>query len=183
MGDFSTPFGLRQVKIVPLSDAGVEIADAAVFLPAGRTFSFAETEEFETLQGGDRTVASHGNGPTVGWELEGGGISLDAWKALSGGIVTKTGTGATTVTKFTKKTSHSRPYFNVYGRAISDSGGDFHMVVYRCKADGDLEASLENGSFLLTAASGTGFGNETTEDLYDFVSNDTVKPLTLATTP
>lgn len=183
MSSFATPFGLRQVKLVPLNAAGAEIAEEAVLLPASRTFSFSETESFETLEGGDRTVASHGAGPTVGWELEGGGISLDVWKVLSGGTIVESGVSPNTIRKFTKKTSDSRPYFNTYGRAISDSGGDFHMVVYRCKADGDLEASMENGSFLLTAASGTGFGHDETEELYDFVHNETATALSVTTTP
>lgn len=174
-----TPFGLRQVKIVPVNALGVEMEDEAVFLPASRTFGFAESEEFETLTGGDRTVASRGAGPTVGWELEGGGISLEAWKALSGGTITTTGTTPDRVTKFTKKTSDARPYFNVYGRALSESGGDFQMVVYRCIADGDLEATMEGGAFLLTAASGNGYGNESTELLYDFLEHETATPLTL----
>ena len=52
------PFGLRQVKLVPLNDAGAEVTASAVFLPASRTFSFSEAEDFETLEGDDRTVAS-----------------------------------------------------------------------------------------------------------------------------
>lgn len=180
LSGYALPFGLRQVKLVPLDNAGTEITADAVFLPASRTFSFSEAEEFQTLQGDDRTVASHGSGPTASWDLEGGGISLDVWAILSGGTVTESGVSPATVRTFTKKTSDSRPYFNVYGRAISDNGGDFHMVVYRCKADGDLEAELANGAFQLTAASGTGFGNESTEKLYDFLHNETATPLVLS---
>lgn len=180
LGDYALPFGLRQVKLVPLDDAGEEITASAKFLPASRTFSFGETEEFETLQGDDRTVASHGSGPTTSWDLEGGGISLDVWKILSGGTIVSSGTTPAAVRTFTKKTSDSRPYFNVYGRSISDNGGDFGMVCFRCKADGDLEAELSNGSFQLTTASGTGFGNLTDEKLYDFIHSETATPLTLA---
>lgn len=178
---YSLPFGLRQVKLTPINEAtGALITASAVFLPASRTFSFSETEDFEELQGDDRTVASHGAGPVVEWELEGGGISLAVWKVLSGGTITESGTTPAAVKKFTKKTSDSRPYFQVEGRAISDNGGDFHGVVYRCKADGDLEAEMANGSFLLTSASGKGYGDLTTEDLYDWVQNETAVPLTLA---
>lgn len=179
LAGYAIPFGLRQVKLVPLDAAGVEVKASAVFLPASRTFSFSDTEDFETLEGDDRTVASHGAGPTVSWDLEGGGISLEAWKIMGGGTVASTGTAPSAVKTFTKLTTDSRPYFNVYGRAISDNGGDFEAVVYRCKADGDLEGSLENGSFLLTAASGTGFGNETDAKLYEFKHREVAVPLTL----
>ena len=172
------PFGLRQVKLVPLTAAGVEIPAQAQVLPASRTFSFSEAEDFETLDGNDQRIASHGSGPTVSWDLEGGGISLEVWKILSGGTIASSGTTPAQVKTFTKKTSDARPEFNVYGRAVSDSGGDFQMVVYRCKADGDLEAELSNGSFLLTSASGTGMGNLSDQKLYDFVHRETAVPLT-----
>lgn len=176
---YALPFGLRQVKLVPLDAAGAEITASAVFLPASRTFSFSETEEFEELQGDDKTVASHGAGPLVEWDLEGGGISLAVWKVLAGGTITSSGTTPAAVSTFSKKTSDARGYFNVYGRAISDNGGDFNMKVYRCKADSDLEAELSNGAFLLTSASGKGYGDLTTEKLYDFIQNETAVPLVI----
>lgn len=177
---YALPFGLRQVKLTPLKDDGTLDTANAQFLPASRTFSFSETEEFEELQGDDRIVASHGGGPTVEWELEGGGISFAVWKILAGGTVTESGTTPATSRKFTKKTSDSRPYFQVEGRAISDNGGDFHATVFRCKADGDLEGELANGSFFLTTASGKGYGNESTEELYEFVQNEVPVPLTIS---
>lgn len=174
VSDVALPFGLRQVRLVPLAADGTEEVARAQALPASRTFSFSESEDFENLDGDDRRWASHGAGPVVEWELEGGGINLDTWAILSGGTVTSTAGKKS----FTKLVTDQRPYFNVYGRAISDSGGDFHMVVFRCKADSGLEASMENGSFLLTTASGTGVGEDkpTGAKLYDFVQNETETP-------
>jgi hypothetical protein len=180
LAEYAIPFGLRQVKLVPLDDAGDEVTAEAVFLPASRTFSFAEAEDFETLEGDDRTIASHGAGPTVDWDLEGGGISLAAWKVMAGGANVSSGTTPAMIKTYTKKTSDSRPYFNVYGRAISDNCGDFETRVYRCKADGSLEGNLENGSFLLTSASGKGYGNLDDEKLYEFLHRETGVPLTIS---
>lgn len=177
LAGYALPFGLRQVKLTPLDADGSK--GTPVFLPASRTFSFAEAEDFETLEGNDRTEASHGAGPTVDWDLEGGGISLAVWKILSGGTTTATGVTPSAVNTYTKKTSDSRPYFEVEGRAISDNGGDFVAQVFRCKADGDLEIELAGGSFLLTAASGKGYGDPVTEELYKFKHNETATPLTL----
>lgn len=180
LAEYAIPFGLRQVKLVPLDNAGDEVDAEAVFLPASRTFSFAEAEDFETLEGDDRTIASHGAGPTVDWELEGGGISLAAWKVLSGGAVVSSGVSPAAIKTYTKLTSDARPYFNVYGRAISDNGGDFETQVKRCKADSSLEGNLENGSFLLTSASGKGYGDESTGELYKFIHRETAVPLTIS---
>lgn len=170
---YSLPFGLRQVKLTPIDASGALVTGSAVFLPASRTFSFSETEDFEELQGDDQTVASHGAGPVVEWELEGGGISLAVWKILAGGTTTASGVSPNAKNTFTKLATDQRPYFQVEGRAISDNGGDFHGLVYRCKADGDLEAEMANGSFLLTNASGKGYGDLSTGKLYDFIHNET----------
>ncbi|MCA1800471.1 MAG: hypothetical protein LC687_04970 [Actinobacteria bacterium] len=175
---YALPFGLRDVKIQPLLADGTPDG-AKIDLPASRVFSFKETEDYEELEGDDTTVASHGKGPVVEWELEGGGISLAVWKALSGGTTTAGGITPNATNTYSKKNTDARPYFDVEGQAISDSGGDFHTEVYRCKADGDLEANMENGSFMLTSASGKGYGNLTTGDLYDFVHNESVTPITV----
>lgn len=169
------PFGLRDVKLKPISDTGV--LGTLVDLPVARTFSFTESEDFETLQGDDSTAASHGSGPTVSWDLESGGMNFEAFKVMAGGTITSTGTAPAQKKVYSKLTTDSRPYFQVEGQAISDSGGDVHCVVYRCKADGDLAGEFGNGAFFLTSASGTGFGDTTgttpTNKLYDFVQNET----------
>lgn len=174
------PFGLRDVKLTPIAADGT--LGTQVDLPAARTFSFSETEDFESLEGDDITIGSHGKGPIVEWELEGGGISLAAWKVLSGGTSATSGVTPATKNTYTKLVTDARPYFQVEGQAISDSGGDYHCVVYRCKADGDLEANMENGSFLLTSASGKGYGDTVgatpTNKLYDFVQNETAAAIT-----
>lgn len=167
------PFGLRDVKLWALDAAGARTG-SGVDLPVSRTFSFNETEDFEELEGDDVTAASHGAGPKVEWELESGGISLNAYKIMAGGTNVTTGSGPTEKTTFTKLNTDQRPYFEVEGQAISDSGGDVHAVVYRCKADGDLEGSFENGAFFLTKAKGKGYGSVINGKLYEFIQNASV---------
>lgn len=168
------PFGLRDVKLVPILADGTLDGTNAVDLPVSRVFSFKETEDFEELKGDDKTQVSHGAGPIVEWELEAGGISFEAYKVMAGGSIASTGVTPDQIKTYTKTTAQSRPYFQVEGQAISDSGGDVHTIVYRCKADGDLEGSFENGSFLLTKAKGKGYGDpEQSDKLYEFVQNET----------
>ena len=171
------PYGLRDVKIRPITSvAGVETVGAGVDLPVSRTLSFSETEEFQELRGDDKVQASHGSGATVEWSLESGGISLAAYAVMAGGVVTTTGTGATLKNTYNKKVTHSRPYFQVEGQSISDSGGDFHTLIYRCKADGSLEGEQADGAFWLTKASGKGYSNST-DDVYDFIENATTEAI------
>lgn len=164
------PYGLRDVKVRPIDDAGV--VGASVDLPASRTFSFSEAEDFEELRGDDKVIAIRGKGPKVEWELESGGISLEAWKIMGGGTVSSTGVTPNVVKSMKKLVTDSRPYFQVEGQAISDSGGDFHVTVFRCRCSDSLEGELSDGQWWLTSASGEAIGN-TADELYEFKHNET----------
>lgn len=167
----SLPYGLRDVQFRPISSAGV-VSTTAIDLPVARTLSFSETEDFEELRGDDRVQASHGSGPTCEWDLESGGISLEAYAAMAGGTVTASGTTPAQKKTFNKKVTQARPYLQIEGQAISDNGGDMHGLIYRAKADGSLEGEMGDGAFWLTSGSGKGYANDT-DDVYDFVQNET----------
>lgn len=168
------PFGLRDIKLTPYTDGTATTLGTPVDLPNARTLSFAEVEEFEDLRGDDRLVASHGSGPNVEWELEGGGISFEAGAVMYGGLVTESGTGPTAKKTWTKKVTDQRPYFKCEGQSISDSGGDLHCVIYRCKATDNLTGEFGDGQFFLTGASGMGYASLMTASLdtvWEFVQN------------
>lgn len=176
--EHALPYGLRDIKITPFTDpAGSILATVSIDLPVARTLSFSDTESFEELRGDDRVVAQHGNGAAVEWELESGGLPFDAFRAMAGGTIVESGTAGTAKRVYSKKVTDQRPYFRVEGQAISDSGGDLHTILYRCKATGELSGEFSDGSFFLTAASGVAIavvGGEDADKLYDFVQNETV---------
>lgn len=165
------PFGLRDVKLFPLTG---EVAGAPVDLPNARTFSFSEAEDFEELRGDDGVRAVHGMGPSVDWELEGGGVSLEAVKTMFGGTIEETGVTPTQSKTYSKGGFDQRPYFKVEGQAISDSGGDFHVVLHRCRCTGELSGELADGSFWLTGASGRALPRDSDNLIYEFVQNEGV---------
>lgn len=175
LADKALPFGMRQVKLIPLGADGAT-PGSSVTLPASRKLTFSETEEFSELRGDDTVQASHGAGPVVEWELEGGGISLEAYAVMAGGVVSSSGVSPNVVKTFRKLITDARPYFKAEGRAINDNGGDFHVLIYRAKADDSLDGELADGSFWLTAASGKGYGSLEAVPLgrlYDFIHNET----------
>ena len=174
------PYGLRDVKFVRYTDASGSILDTAtVDLPYAQTFAFSEKEEFQELRGDDRVVAIRGKGANVDWTLESGGISFAAWEILSGGHVTLTGLTPNRVWTMRKKSSDQRPYFRCEGQIISDSGGDLHGIVYRCRANDTVEGSFADGEFFITSAKGQGLPllTEGFDLLYDFVQNETATPI------
>ena len=165
------PYGLRDVKIAPLAPI-TDVVGTFVDLPNSQTFTFAENEEFQELRGDDKVVATHGSGPTVNWTLAAGGISIDAYKILAGGAVTDTGTTPNQLRTYKKLGANARPYFQVKGQVISDSGGDLHCIVYKCKAEGEIGGEFADGAFFITGASGRGIPDGT-DNLYDFLQHET----------
>lgn len=173
--DEALPYGLRDTKLTPYS--GANTLGTAGDYPVARTLSFSESEEFEELRGDDRLVAITGQGASVEWEMEHGGISLPNYKTMAGGTLTTSGVAPNTVTTYTKKVTDVRPYFKAEGQSINDNGGDFHAVLYKARASDSLEGEMSDGTFWLTSASGQALpaGIVGKEDvLYEFMLNETV---------
>lgn len=171
------PYGLRDVKITPYTTSANTTLGTPIDLPNSRTFSFSEAEEFTELRGDDKVVTTRGQGASVEWDLEAGGLSFDAVKGMVGGTITETGVTPNIKRTFQKKVTDSRPFFKVEGQAISDSGGDLHCVLDRCRMTGSLEGEFGDGEFFLTSGSGVALPSLQTgrEDvLYEFVQNETV---------
>lgn len=180
------PYGLRDVKLTPYTDAlGTILGTVSVDLPNSQTFSFSEAEEFQEMRGDDRLVTTHGKGAKVTWSLASGGISLPAWKVLSGGVLAEEGVTPNRSIRLRKKGTSIRPWFRVEGQSISDSGGDLRAIVYRCKALGDLSGEFGDGAFFVTKASGDGMPllDDTNDLLYDFIQNETKTAISMTPTP
>jgi hypothetical protein len=96
---------------------------------------------------------------------------------MYGGTITETGTTPNQKKTFAKVGTDSRPYFQVEGQAISDSGGDFHVLLYKCRATGELSGELADGAFWLTGASGRALPNAAGK-LYDMIQNETAVAVT-----
>lgn len=174
------PFGLRDVKI-KLWTGGT--LGSFVDLPDSQIFKFGDRASFTNLRGDDKVSAIKESEQKIEWELESGGISLEAYKILCGGAVATTGTPPNEVKTFSKKSTDTRPYFLVEGQAISESGGDMHGSVFKCKCT-DLEGQMGDGEFwvtkckgeaiAITAAEATTVGGSAAEyDIYHFIANET----------
>jgi hypothetical protein len=179
--DNALPYGLRDTKVTPYTTGAAATLGTGVDNPNARSMSFSEAEDYEELRGDDKLVAIVGKGASVEWEMEHGGISIPAYKNMAGGTTATTGTTPAQVTTFTKKVTDIRPYFKAEGQAISDLGGDFHAVLYKCRASDTLEGELADGAFWLTSASGLALPATLTakvDVLYEFVLNETAVAIT-----
>jgi hypothetical protein len=178
------PYGLRDVKLIQYPTLAADTFGTVLTdLPVARTFSFNDTEDYEDLRGDDKLQTSHGQGASVEWELESGGVSFAAYAILAGGVVISSGISPNQVNRFRKKSLDQRPFFITIGQAINDNGGDFKSVVWRCRSTGNLEGELGDGEFFIPSASGTGFpclvsglvnATEINDSVYDFVQSETM---------
>jgi hypothetical protein len=82
-----------------------------------------------------------------------------------------------------KSGDDQRPYFRADGRSVSDSGGNVIGRIYRCKANGRLQADRRGGAFMTSAIDGVGLPlvGDAGRWLYEWIQNETDTPL--STTP
>ena len=171
------PFGLRDVKITPVTNLVTETYGTALDLPAARVLSFTESEDFEVLRGDDKDITTRGSGAKIDWELEGGGYNADIVKAIYGGTLTDSGVTPNQIRSIRKLATDARPFFKAEGQAMSDNGGDVHVILWRCRATGDFDGEFSDGNWFLTNASGSAFPSQgvgRTDALYDIIYNETV---------
>lgn len=177
------PFGLSDVKFYPFLDSeGTILADEGFDIPAAQTLSFADTEDYTDLRGDDVLLATHGNGATVNWSLEAGGISLQAWAILTGGQIIEAGAAPNRTITLRKCSDDQRPYFQVRGLALNDNGGDTVGVIYRGKCNGDISGQFGDAAFFVTSADGIGLPIPGTKLLYDFIQYESRTFLSLDST-
>lgn len=176
------PYGIRDIKLTPYTTANADVLGTpSVDLPYARTLSWTETEDFEELRGDDTIVTTKGKGAELEWELESGGLSLPALKVMDGGTITESGTTPAIKISYKKLDTDSKPFFKIEGQVISDTGGDVHLVMDRCRASGDFEGEFTDGEFFLTAGAGVALGSKIATRLgilYEFVQNEAAVTIT-----
>jgi len=89
------PFGIRDIKLTDITGT------TQVDLPNERVMSFSERLVSGELRGEGKTVAAVSEVDAVEFDLEAGGISLEAYALMSGRTVTIAGTSPYETTSLT----------------------------------------------------------------------------------
>lgn len=158
-------YGLRDIKITSLD--GVTQVD----LPAARTLGWSESVVSDELDGDDVVVSVVGFVKGVEWEMESGGISLEAFALLTGETVVTSGSTPNRQQKVTRKGGKNFPWVKIYGRSLGDGSDGAWVLLKKCKVT-ELEGSLGNQEFFLTKCSGMGIA-DSSNDIYDIVKLET----------
>ncbi len=163
------PMGLRDVKITNIG--GTVQAD----LPVSRTLSITERVRSAELTGDDRiqSVVSFVEG--LEWELEGGGISLEALTLLTGRTISEAGTTPNRTYTMETAAGDNFPWMKIYGKSVGDGADDVHVKIWKAKCT-SLQGSFSEGEFFVTQCSGIAV-DDGTNGIYDIVQNETAANL------
>ena len=163
-------YGLREVKLTSHDATPVTVA-----LPAARTLTFSEEYTEADLEGNDKTVASVGFPKKLNWDLEAGGVTLEAWAIMTGESVVTAGTTPDQTETMTRHAGTSSPYFTIEGRSLGDNGDDIEVKIPNAKL-GSFEGNLEFETFALTKCSGSAI-DDGTNGLYIVKKKETAAAL------
>lgn len=179
------PYGLHRVWITPYVDVdGTILAETSYRLPISRTMAFSEAESFDTLDGDDKAaVAIQGKGATVDGSLEAGGLDMMCWSIFTGGQLIEIGLEPNLKRVVRKRGSDQRPYWRAEGQVISNGGGDNVGRIFRCKANGKIQADMKYGTFMCPQIDfmGTPIPSDDSDYLYEIEFNQ--QKTTLGSTP
>ena len=129
-----------------------------------------------TLRGDDiiQSVVSISDG--LEWELEAGGIDLDAYALMTGRTATEAGTTPNQTNTLTGSGGDVMPYFKIYGKSVGDGADDIHVKLFKCKLTSPIEGQFADGQFFVTKASGIAL-DDGSNGIYDLVQNETATTL------
>lgn len=160
-GDF--PFGLRQIALYDTAWANKVLLPAALMLHVTPLYQTARFEADGRLVGGTTFLSG------AEWELEAGGISLEALAKLTGDTATETGSTPNRTLTLNSAAGDGLPYFRMIGRAVSDAG-DVLCRLYRCKLEA-LEGTFRDHEFWITYAKGVAVSDGTS--VFEFAQRET----------
>jgi hypothetical protein len=180
------PYGVRDTKLTQYADsAGTVLGTVSVDLPYMQHLNFTEAEEFTELRGDDRLITTRGKGSQVNGDIEAGGLSVAVWSVITGGSVIATGLTPNRVLEIRKRATTSRPFWRADGKVISDSGGDILVRIYRCRANGDIQANFQDGNFATSQIAFLGMPllDDSNDLIYSIFRRETSSTISLTPDP
>jgi hypothetical protein len=146
-------FGLHEIKFV--SADGLDVVD----LPISRKLMFKERVISAESPGDDAIQSLHTVPIACDWELEHGGLPLEAYALATGRTAVETGSTPDRVNTL-QATPTPFPYFQIFGKVIDDAGGDVHCHIAKAKLTESPEGTFEYGTFYAISFKGAGlFGD------------------------
>lgn len=161
------PFGLRQVALYNSDGTG------KLLLPVAMMLHVTPKAESAVFEADGRMVGAAAFLAGAEWELESGGISLEALAQLTGMTAAAAGSTPNRTLTLSHNAGQQFPYVRLTGRAVSDTG-DVLCKLYRCKVTA-LEGTFRQKEFWITYCQGIAVSNGSY--VYEFVQEETAAAL------
>jgi hypothetical protein len=155
------PFGLRDVKITSLPGSTV------VDVPVAQSLSFGLTSEQADMSGDDNLTNTRSFNPAVEGTLAFGGINPAVAAAVTGGVLSTSGTTPAQIQKLAITGATTPGRVKIQGRSYSDDvlTSGFGVTIYYAKFN-NPSWTLEGGTYLISSCDYRAVPNAT-NDLID----------------
>jgi hypothetical protein len=157
------PFGIRELKLFNADGSG------GLALPRAMMMHVTPLLETARFDADGRLVAAATFVAGAEWEIEAGGISLEALAKLLGMSESLSGLTPNRTLTLSPTISAYVPYLRVYGRAISDAGS-IHCRLFRCKVEA-MEGTFRETEFWVTYVKGVAVSSS--YGVLEFVQRET----------
>lgn len=161
------PFGLRQIALYSADGTGKVLVPATMMLHVTPLLRSQRFDADGRLVGAVSYVAG------AEWEMEAGGISLEALAKLTGDTAASAGSAPNRTLTLSAAAGDAIPYVRITGRAVSETG-DVLCKLYRCQVEA-LEGTFREGEFWVTYAKGVAVSDGTR--VFEFVQEETAAAL------
>jgi hypothetical protein len=159
------PFGLKQLVIYSADGTG------AVTLPVSLMMHVTPVIETARFVADGVGVGASAMVTLLEWELEAGGLNLDAYAKLTGLSVATAGSNPNRTQTLSVGAGLGMPYLRIYGRAVGDAGDGMVVKLYKVKLE-SIEGAFRRGDFYITSCAGVAVKHSSL-GLVDFVGQET----------
>jgi len=164
------PFGLRDIKLTEVTEGSSQVD-----LPAAQTLKVTPRMLTGELSGDDSLLAVATFVQAAEWELEAGGISLEAYAVLAGKTVSESGSTPNATKTVTMSAGDAMPYIKIYGKSLGEGNDDIHVKLFKAKCQ-KLEGTFKEGEFLITSCSGIAV-DDGSNGIWEWIQNETAASL------
>ncbi len=161
------PFGLREVRLIK--------GATVISLPAATKLSFKERIVKDELKGNDKIVGTAAISEAVDWEIDQGGISLEAYALMTGRSAVESGVAPNRVDTMTGRAQDTFPYFKAYGKSVGDGTDDMWCVLFQMKLT-EFDGSLDMDKFEVSKCKGLAV-DDGVNGVFQFVQHETATAL------
>lgn len=168
--------GVDDLKIYELTaDTTISLTyNTAIDVPGIQKIELAPSVTEKSLKEDEKVLDYYVKTDFIAWSFNSAKISLDVLAILEGGSVATTGTAPNQVNTYSITQASEPKYFKLEAKANYTAGenGDFHLKLYKCKAN-NIDILYLANDYAVVSATGVAIATTNNGKLRDYVINET----------